>query len=316
MISIAMCTYNGEKFLREQLDSIVNQTIKCDELIISDDNSSDNTLKIVEEYIDQINIKLNINKPNLGVYKNFEKAISLCNGDIIFCCDQDDVWKLDKIEKHLNKFNEQPNSLLVFSNAACVLNTIDNYLYPLWNDLEDTSSFETLVYRGGSVAGCCMSFKKELLEGMYPFPDKIYHDDYLITVAAIKGEINYVDQELIYYRQHGDNVFGITRGGKLSYYKSLFTNVDSYLKHREYIYGRHQLMYNALCEHGFVSQKLRIELDNNLEFCEHRANIRNVSKKESKKIAKEDFKKGYYKKYSKGNKEYYKDLYDISVVGE
>ena len=107
-ISIAMTTYNGSRFLEQQLKSLLRQTKKADEIIIVDDGSSDDTVAIIKKYLNVSNtrIKLYINEVNLGVFKNFEKAISLCKGDIIFCCDQDDVWQFDKIEKHINNFDD------------------------------------------------------------------------------------------------------------------------------------------------------------------------------------------------------------------
>jgi len=92
-ISVALCTYNGELYLREQLESILKQTFPPDEIIICDDGSTDTTIKILEEFRRKsfIPVKVYYNKENLGVSKNFEKAISLCSGDIIFLSDQDDV---------------------------------------------------------------------------------------------------------------------------------------------------------------------------------------------------------------------------------
>ena len=100
MISVAMATYNGEKFIREQLDSILAQTITDWELIVCDDVSTDSTIAILEEYANKDGrIQIHKNKVNLGFKRNFEKAISLCSGDYIALCDQDDIWKHDKVEK-------------------------------------------------------------------------------------------------------------------------------------------------------------------------------------------------------------------------
>ena len=318
-VSIALCTYNGEKYIEEQVNSLINQTRKPDEIVVSDDNSKDRTIEIIEELLKNTGIKLVINKNVLakGVFKNFETAISLCSGDIVFTCDQDDVWKLEKLEKMVAAFDEQ--TMVVYCNAAVVVNNIENYLYPLWepkaiDDKENgTSSFNNIVFRGGSIAGCCMAFKKELFDKIKPFPDKVYHDDWLITCASILGKVKAVNKELIYYRQHGDNVCGIIRGSKLSYYKSLITNIRPYIEHREYIYGRHMLVFNALVEHGLIDENLKKELEENLILCKDRGEIRTLSWKENIKNAHKDYKLGYYKKYAKGNYEYFKDLYDITI---
>src|SRR5574344_2136916 len=99
MISLALPTYNGEKYLREQLDSIFNQTMVPEEIVVVDDRSTDSTIQILEEYKQKYGLKYYINEQNLGYNKNFEKAITLCQGDYIALCDQDDVWLPEKIEK-------------------------------------------------------------------------------------------------------------------------------------------------------------------------------------------------------------------------
>ena len=109
-ISVALCTYNGEKFINEQLDSILNQSKKIDEIIICDDCSTDNTIGILNKYYEQYpNIfKIYINRVNLKSVKNFEKAILLSSGDFIFLSDQDDIWVHNKVEKYIQYFNENP----------------------------------------------------------------------------------------------------------------------------------------------------------------------------------------------------------------
>lgn len=321
-ISIAMCTYNAEKFLREQMESLFSQTMIPDEIIICDDLSSDETVNIINDFDSKYPniIKLTINDLNLGVYKNFEKAISLCTGDIIFCCDHDDVWKNEKIEKFVEKFNENPDATLVFSNAAVVFEKPENYLYPLWKsesitDSEHgTSSFKTLVYQGGSIAGCCMAFRKDFIQVFFPFPNEIYHDDWLATCNVILGKIVFIDEELIYYRQHGNNVVGIIRGNKLSYWKSLITNVKPYIEHLEYIYQRHVKIVNALIEADLVNIEQKQLLSENLKFSEHRSLLRKQKFSNSISNALSDFPKGFYTKYAKGNYEVILDIYDAMIA--
>ena len=98
-ISVALCTYNGETFIDQQINSILNQTLKVDEIVVCDDISKDNTIKIIQEYSLKFPdiFKIYINESNIGSVKNFEKAISLCTGEIIFLSDQDDVWELNKV---------------------------------------------------------------------------------------------------------------------------------------------------------------------------------------------------------------------------
>ena len=118
LVSIAMCTYNGEKYIEEQIESILNQSYKNLEIIICDDNSTDNTTKLIESYIKvDSRIKIFRNKQNLGFIKNFEKAISLCNGEYIALSDQDDIWKLNKIELYLKKIKD---NILIYSDLDMI----------------------------------------------------------------------------------------------------------------------------------------------------------------------------------------------------
>lgn len=122
MISVAMCTYNGEKYIREQLESIINQSMLPDEIVICDDCSKDTTLEILKDTLNSYNgiVQLVSNKHNLGYRKNFEKAISLCHGDIIFLSDQDDVWNKDKIEIIKTEIEKDKNILLAFHDVEIV----------------------------------------------------------------------------------------------------------------------------------------------------------------------------------------------------
>lgn len=118
LVSIAMTTYNGEKFIKKQLDSIINQTYKNLEIIICDDGSTDKTIDIIKEYQKKDKrIKLYINEKNLGFSKNFEKAISLCKGDYIALSDQDDIWELDKIETMVKNIND---AILVYGDEKLI----------------------------------------------------------------------------------------------------------------------------------------------------------------------------------------------------
>lgn len=123
MISVAMTTYNGEKYIRKQLDSIMNQSVKVDEIIVCDDGSSDKTLDILKEYP----VKVTINKSNLGFKNNFKKAISLCSGDYILLCDQDDIWEINKIEELKKQFESNLNMHVCASAFHCIDGN-DNFL--------------------------------------------------------------------------------------------------------------------------------------------------------------------------------------------
>src|SRR6476659_5222108 len=126
ILSIALCTYNGTAYLKEQLESIAAQTRTPDELVISDDQSTDDTLRLIEEFAGTAGfpVRLSINESNLGIAKNFEKAISLCRGDVNVLSDQDDVWHNDKLKSVEGIFEAKPQLSLVFSNAEIVDETL------------------------------------------------------------------------------------------------------------------------------------------------------------------------------------------------
>ena len=118
MISVCLATYNGEKFITRQLDSLVNQLTESDQIIVVDDGSKDQTVDLIKEkYGDRVQI--HVNDKNVGAIKNFEKAISLAKGDILFLCDQDDIWEDHKVKKVLLAFNDQRADLVIHDAQCC-----------------------------------------------------------------------------------------------------------------------------------------------------------------------------------------------------
>jgi len=199
-VSIAMATYNGERYLREQLDSILNQTYNNLEIIICDDLSNDKTIEIIKEYqkLDS-RIQLYINETNLGFKKNFEKAISLCTGDFIALSDQDDIWKKNKIEVLIDNIGRYD----LIHSAACFIDENSKTISPLWIKQDNFKySFAKLIF-GNTITGCTLLFKKELLKEFNPIPSgEKYHDWWLALLASKNNGIKYFDEPLIYYRQH------------------------------------------------------------------------------------------------------------------
>ena len=321
-ISIALCTYNGEKFIAEQLQSLFDQTVKADEIVVSDDGSKDKTLEIINEFKNKNDIPIRIleHKENFGVFKNFEYCIKQCNGDIVFTCDQDDYWMPTKLEKHMRVHINNQDVSLVYSNAEVVKNTLDNVICPLWepkqieDELKGKSSFTSLVVKGQSIAGCCMSFKRDFFESILPIPDKIYHDDWIATSASLAGKIVGINECLIKYRQHGNNVVGIVRGSKLSYYKSLFTNVKFYTDADSYIYQRHLNMYIHMFEHNYLKNFVKDKgLEDILSLYESRSNYRNKTFISSFNHLSRSLLKGHYRLLN-GVWTYLKDVYNLVFI--
>lgn len=208
IISVAMATYNGEKYLREQLDSILLQTRLVDEIIVVDDGSSDSTLLILDEYKQRYeNIKVFSNKINLGVVKSFELAISLCSGDYIALSDQDDVWFPNKIAVLLEQIG---NNLLIHSDDVLVddsLQVIESSHFAWGKQVDKINFFDYLV--NVNVTGCTVMFSRELVNLALPFKSySLPHDWYLTYYAAYLSRIKLYLQPLLYYRQHEINVSG------------------------------------------------------------------------------------------------------------
>lgn len=225
MISVAMATYNGEKYIKEQLQSIINQTYKNIEIVICDDCSTDSTCKIIREYQSEYDyIRLYENKTNLGFKRNFENVISKCNGEYIALCDQDDIWINNHLEKLLSIIGSSDiacgNALLVDSDnnsLDCDLATQNNFDYIPANK-------EKLLYRvllsSNPFQGASMLIRKSFFEIALPIPDNIrYHDVWFATLASIFGKLNYCSDIITRYRQHFGTVTNhpINKDGKQKY---------------------------------------------------------------------------------------------------
>jgi glycosyltransferase involved in cell wall biosynthesis len=218
-ISIAMCTYNGEKYLQEQLDSFLQQTRLPDELVVCDDGSQDSTVAILQAYADQapFPVRIYINSEQLGASKNFEQAISRCNGDIITLSDQDDTWVPTKLMKFDKVFLKQPNVGLVFSNAEIIDENKCTSGYSLW-DFYNLSfskifysphSFIPILFKRISIHGCTIGFRGKLCDLILPMPPYWCHDEWIPFVSNLVMGVFPMPDELMKYRQHSSQVSGV-----------------------------------------------------------------------------------------------------------
>ena len=225
-ISIVVATFNGEKYIQEQLESFVNQTVLPDEIIISDDGSSDSTMKLLKEFKDSCSCSIRIveNTGNHGVTGNFENAAKLATGDIVFFSDQDDVWYQNKIEETIIVFDKYPDCVGVVSDADCVdtnLNklgvTFNDGAWPQFKQLSYNEDdcfvlrhevmLETVI-KGNILGGCCLAVRNRYLKMMFPFCPSIYHDDWLCFCMFVLGDVVALNESLFAYRLHGNNTVG------------------------------------------------------------------------------------------------------------
>jgi glycosyltransferase involved in cell wall biosynthesis len=219
-VSVALCTYNGEEYLTEQLDSILAQTVSVSEIVICDDGSTDKTLEILSEY--QNNnpeiFKVFKNETNLGFIKNFEKAIKLCTNEIIVISDQDDIWEKDKVEQTIYFFEKNPQFDGVFHDLKLI---DDNKTFPsylnwknishenIFQEIKNNELFAALVKKGSFILGCALSIKKEALRKyeMENFP--IAHDYYIVQKLSSKNKLGFIPKSLSAYRLHPNQVYGL-----------------------------------------------------------------------------------------------------------
>ena len=210
LISIALCTYNGERFLREQMDSLLGQTYANLEIVCVDDCSSDGTLGILREYESRDRrISVHRNSSNLGFRKNFEVAMSLCRGDLIAPCDQDDIWHAEKLELLQQVIG---NRAMVYCDSDIIDEHGCSQNRPMSSRCNMVSTNDVVVFVAANcVAGHAMLFRRELLARAFPVPDCFYYDWWLAAIAATRGGVVYLDRMLVKYRLHDTNVTNVLR---------------------------------------------------------------------------------------------------------
>lgn len=237
-IDVLLATYNGEKYIKEQIDSILNQSYKNIRLIISDDCSKDKTQEILKEYEKKDNrIELHIQEKNLGVVKNIEFLLKQVKNKYYMLSDQDDVWLPEKIEKSLETLLKN-NVDLVFGDLEVVDQDLKT-MYPSFGDfmllnkkIHKYINSNRLNYIYNCVTGCTILAKKETIQKILPLPKKskyLIHDHWIGLMTSIYGKVAYMPEKYIKYRQHGNNQVGtdkISHGfKKLDQVRELFINV-------------------------------------------------------------------------------------------
>lgn len=226
-ISVVIATYNGELYIEQQLDSIIKQLGNNDEIIVSDDGSTDDTREIVSKYVNKdLRVRL-VSGAGKGVKKNFENGIKYASGMYIFLSDQDDVWMENKIEKVMSTFYEY--------GATCVLH--DAVIVDKNLNLMQKSFFEYRNTKLGivnniiknSYIGCCMAFSRNLVGYILPIPNKIeMHDQWIGIISEYYGKNIILDEKLISYRRHDKNVSKMERHNVYTMLKNRIIFVREY----------------------------------------------------------------------------------------
>ena len=218
MISVCIASYNGERFIREQIDSILRQLSSDDEIIVSDDGSTDDTISIIIS-IDDKRIRIIEGPRKHSPTLNFECAMKEAKGDYIFLADQDDVWKSNKVEvcmKWLQKYD------CVVSDAEVTdsnLNTLYPSLYAIMQ-VRQGRIYNTIWKNG--YTGCCMAFRRNVLKASLPFPKNIpMHDIWIGNVAAYKYNMKFIPDKLIMFRRHNETISCNGKGSKYSIWQQM-----------------------------------------------------------------------------------------------
>ena len=218
MISVCIATYNGEKYIKRQLQSILIQLDDCDEVIVSDDGSSDDTLNIINGIRDP-RIKIFEGPKKGSPISNFENAIKHSHGEYIFLSDQDDIWVKNKITislKYLKQYDCIVSDCIVMDkDSRC----ISNSFYSL--NKTHYGKLYNLVIKNGYL-GCCMAFKRNIIETVLPFPSDIpMHDIWIGCIAAFRYKLKFIPDKLIYFYRHNSNISTTASKSKSTVFQKL-----------------------------------------------------------------------------------------------
>lgn len=198
-ISVCVATYNGERYIKEQIDSILSQLGVDDEIIISDDSSSDNTLDIIKDFKDPRIVIYDMQEYHSPIF-NFENAIKHANGEVIFLADQDDKWLSNRVSKALQLHEEGYNLVLcncknVFRDCVTVTHHNENPIKDTWNSIKKSP-----------FVGCMMSFDRKVMDLVLPFPNTIaMHDLWIGLLAQRNMKCGYIDEPLVEYNRHEES---------------------------------------------------------------------------------------------------------------
>ena len=237
-IDILMATYNGEKYVAEQIESILNQTYKNIRLVISDDCSTDGTRDVLKKYEKNERVEIHLQEKNLGYIRNFEYLLKQVKNELYMLSDQDDFWLEEKVEKTVEVL-EKENADMVFGDLEIVDENLKT-IYPSFGDFmllnrkikKKINSYE-LNYLYNCVTGCTLLSKKKYLDKILPIPYEskyVVHDHWIaLMVSVLNGKMVYIPEKYIKYRQHGNNQIGTDKIShkftKLKQVRKLFIEV-------------------------------------------------------------------------------------------
>lgn len=328
-VSIALCTYNGAKYLSSQLESYLSQTYLPDEAVICDDCSQDGTISILNSFATRapFPVRILINDQNIGFTKNFEKAISLCSGDIIFLSDQDDVWSPNKIERMLKEFECDDEVGMVFSDAELV----DESLQPQGRNLFDgrislkekemlkNSDLFPILLDRNIVTGATLAFRAKYNNAIIPIPidiPEMFHDGWIAVIVSILSRTVALEETLIKYRQHDEQQIGMdSRRYILMIYKLKWKNAlgNTERKHkakREYVEAIKNNVTSRIAVPKHCVDAMNMQILYQQEYANHYLFRKRLSEKRIMRLwpVTEELLRGRYHRFSNGVRSAARDL--------
>ena len=320
-ISVAMCTYNGSKYLNQQLESISSQSLLPNELIVCDDNSTDNTIEIVKNFSKKAPFKVSLyqNSLNLGSTKNFEKAIGLCDSEIIVLSDQDDIWEKNKLQRITEEFSKSSTIGGVFSNASLIDENGNLLKGDLWSSVKFKKKeqrkamkgeiFKTLL-KHNVVTGATMAFRSEYKNILLPIPKNFIHDEWIALLLGVFSKIVPISDKLIRYRIHPNQQIGVSQLSlEEELRKTKEIGNEEYLKAKK----KYQEAKKIIINYSIIANKDKLiikYLDNKINFMEYRAKIHKTNNKLKRvPLVLKNVVNAHYFLYSSGFKSIMKDLF-------
>jgi glycosyltransferase involved in cell wall biosynthesis len=317
-LSVAMCTFNGARFVMAQLSSIAAQDRLPDELVVCDDGSSDGTLEIVQKFARsaRFSTRLVVNDRNLGSTKNFEKAISLCQGAIVALADQDDVWYPHKLGRIEQAFLRSSEIVSVFSDADLIdddSHSLGERLWPSFSfDRREQMDFANgcalnVLLKHPVVTGASMAFRRQYFDLVAPIPAKQIHDRWISLLLATRGKFAVISDRLMQYRQHQDQQLGPgprtlwerTRRARLTQPSFYFDEIERLCEFRERLEKYETASSSA--------ERALKEIGRKISHLEHRAGLPSIRVARIPGVLRQIF-SGYYWRYSTGWSSIAKDL--------
>lgn len=318
-ISVAMCTYNGARFLTEQLESIACQTRTPEELVICDDRSTDGSARIVSEYARHVcfPVRFEVNQQTLGSTMNFEKAISTSSGEIVVLADQDDVWYPHKLQRLEKAFLDSDNTVAAFSDADVIDDNAQHSGFRLWESfsfpLSEQKRFGSgqalkILIKHPVVTGAAMAFRREYFRFLAPLPANDIHDRWMSFLLAACGPYQLIPEPLMQYRRHDNQQVGLgalTFGDRFA--RARATGRELYLseivRFRQ-LYTRLELHRKALPGAEYAMG----EITKKISHLEHRMKLRDKKLARLPQIFREMCKHSYWR-YGAGWESVAKDLF-------